>query len=263
MENSVEMKTTQKIILAALASSGIAFAQTPAPAAPAKVEPDYTLAFNVGVVTDYRFRGISQTRRKPALQGGADFSLKNGLYIGTWLSTINILRDIPGGRGDVEWDIYGGYKGAINDDFSYDVGLLRYQYPRQNFNPTVNTTELYGAVTWKVLTVKYSHSLEGQTFGVANSRGTGYLEAAATFDLGNGYSITPHIGRQRYRGTGNGIASYTDLALGVNKDFGNGFSVSATALGTNANSAFYTSAPTAGNKNLGRGTVVVGAKYTF
>ena len=52
------------MVLAALAVSGAAFAQTKAP------EPDYTLSFNVGAVTDYRFRGISQTSLKPALQGG-------------------------------------------------------------------------------------------------------------------------------------------------------------------------------------------------
>jgi len=42
------------------------------------------LTFNVSVTTDYRYRGISQTRLKPALQGGADYDLGNGFYIGTW-----------------------------------------------------------------------------------------------------------------------------------------------------------------------------------
>ena len=58
-ENSVELKNTQKMVLAALALSGAAFAQTKAP------EPDYTLSFNVGAVTDYRYRGISQTPPGP------------------------------------------------------------------------------------------------------------------------------------------------------------------------------------------------------
>ena len=78
----MELKNTQKMVLPALALSGAAFAQTKAP------EPDYTLSFNVGAVTDYRYRGISQSRLDPALQGGADFAHKSGFYVGTWASTI-------------------------------------------------------------------------------------------------------------------------------------------------------------------------------
>ena len=220
----MEFKLTQKMVLAALALSGSAFAQTKAP------EPDYTLSYNVGAVTDYRFRGISQTRHKPALQGGVDFAHASGFYLGLWASTIRILKDIPGGKGSIEVDLYGGYKGKISDTFNYDVGVLRYQYPRENFPITVNTTELYGAVTYGPATVKYSHSVGSQTFGVANSRGTYYLEAAATFDLGSGYALTPHIGHQRYHGSTDGVAhhsfaSYTDYSLGLSKDLGNGFAL--------------------------------------
>lgn len=267
------LKTSQSMLLAALfASASLAQAQTatPAPApgaaptaAPAPASP---FSFNVGVVSDYRFRGISQTRLKPALQGGVDFAHDSGFYLGTWLSTIRILRDIPGGRGSVEWDIYGGYKGKINDTFSYDLGVLRYQYPSENFPTTVNTTELYGAVSFWLATVKYSHSIGRETFGVANSRGTGYLEAAATFDLGNGFALTPHIGYQRYRGSNAGVsndnfASYVDYSLLLVKDMGNGFSLSGGVYGTDTKDPFYASG--ANGKNLGRSGVVVGAKYTF
>jgi hypothetical protein len=117
----VELKTTQKMVLAAMALSGAAFAQTKAP------EPDYTLSYNVGVVTDYRYRGISQSRLKPALQGGVDFAHKSGFYLGTWASTIKWIKD-AGGDAPVEIDVYGGYKGTAGS-FGYDVGVLTYQYP--------------------------------------------------------------------------------------------------------------------------------------
>ena len=245
------MKKTLLAIAAAAASATV-FAQTAA-------EPDYTLSYNVGVVSDYRFRGISQSRLKPALQGGIDFAHSSGFYLGFWGSTIRILEDIPGGKGPVELDFYGGYKGKINDDFSYDVGLLRYQYPRENFATTPNTTELYAAGTWKMLTVKYSHSLGKETFGVPNSRGSGYLEAAAAFDLGEGFSLTPHVGRQYFKD--NGYASYTDYSLALGKDLGNGFSLSAAVVGTNADKVFYASG--ANGKFLGKTGVVLGAKYSF
>src|SRR4051812_44508232 len=93
-ENSVDSKKlAQKMALAALALSGAAFAQTKAP------EPDYTLSYNIGAVTEYRYRGISQSAREPALQGGIDFAHKSGWYVGTWASTIKWIKDssIPGG----------------------------------------------------------------------------------------------------------------------------------------------------------------------
>ena len=65
-------------ILATLALSGAAFAQ----AQTAAPEPDYSLSYNVGVVSDYRYRGISQTAKRPALQGGGDLAHKSGFYIG-------------------------------------------------------------------------------------------------------------------------------------------------------------------------------------
>ena len=81
----------KKLKLAVLASAFLASGAALAQAKPA--EPDYTLSANVGVVSDYRYRGISQTRLKPALQGGADFAHKSGFYVGTWASTIKWIED--------------------------------------------------------------------------------------------------------------------------------------------------------------------------
>ena len=270
----ISKKSRAALLLASLAAIGSSgalaqtaqsgqTAQTPAPVASEPADP---FAFNVGVVTDYRFRGISQTRREPALQGGADFTSPIGLYAGFWASTIKWIRDLDGGS-RVELDVYGGYRGKINDNFAYDVGVLRYQYPNSRLAVTPNTTELYGALTFGPATVKYSRGITDETFGVPNSKGTGYLEAAATFDLGNGFALTPHIGRQAYRGSNfgvsNKVASYTDLSLGLVKDFGNGLSASATIVATNADKGFYTSLPTAGSKYLGKDGVVLGLKYGF
>jgi uncharacterized protein (TIGR02001 family) len=251
----MKLSVSKTIVVSALALSGAAFAQTAAPA------PDYTLAFNVGAVSDYRFRGISQSRLKPALQGGIDFAHKSGFYIGTWASTIKILEDIPGGDGPVEVDFYGGFKFPITDSFGADIGLLRYQYPGENFATTPNTTEIYGALTFGPATLKYSHGITDETFGIANSKGSNYLELGATFDLGSGWSIVPHIGHQKFKGAGNDVASYTDYYLAVNKDFGNGFVASATLVGTDANKTFYASP--ANGKFLGKDGVVLGIKYNF
>jgi len=248
-ENSVELKLTQKMVVAALALSGAAFAQTKAP------EPDYTLSFNVGAITDYRYRGISQSRLNPALQGGIDFAHKSGFYLGTWGSTIKWIKD-AGGDANVEIDVYGGYKFEAGP-VAWDVGLLTYNYPSNKLNPSANTTELYGAGTMGPVTLKYSHSLTN-LFGFADSKGSGYLDASASFDIGNGWSVAPHIGHQKVKN--NSAASYTDYSLTLGKDFGNGFSASAAVVGTDAEKAVYV---TPAGKFTGRTGLVVGVKYSF
>ena len=105
-----------------------ALAQTPPPAAPPA--PDYTLTANVGLFSEYIFRGISQTAGKPAVQGGFDWAHSSGFYLGTWGSNISWLEDFGAyTRSSLEWDFYGGYKGSINDDWNYDLGTIYYLYP--------------------------------------------------------------------------------------------------------------------------------------
>lgn len=246
-------KITSPILFALTMGAAVgAMAQSTAPAA-----PESTMAYNVGVVSEYRYRGISQTRLNPALQGGFDYSHKSGFYVGAWGSTIQWIKDVRG-NANVELDLYGGYKGTAGDA-AYDVGYLRYEYPSNNLNPNANTDEFYGAVTVGVFTAKYSHAVSN-LFGFSGSKNSGYLDLSAAFDLGNGYSLTPHIGRQNVSGKGNGIYSYTDTALTLGKDFGNGLSASAAIIGTDAKAGSYVS-PT--NKDLGKSGLVVGLKYTF
>jgi uncharacterized protein (TIGR02001 family) len=230
--------------------------------------PASPFSFNAGAVTDYRYRGISQSRLKPALQAGADYAGASGIYLGTWASTIKWIKDagtiysVNAGKTDFEWDIYGGYKGEIAKDFSFDVGGLEYLYVGNKYGnvpggANANTFEIYGALTFGVFTGKYSHSLTN-LFGNADSKGSGYLEASAAIDLGNGFSLTPHIGHQGVKHLK--IASYTDYSLTLGKDFGSGFSVSVGAFGTDADKTWYV---TPKNKFTGKNAIVLGAKYTF
>jgi uncharacterized protein (TIGR02001 family) len=256
------MNLTKHTLLAAAALSlcGIARAQTP-PAAPAAPEATSPWAFNIGLISDYRFRGLSQSNRNVALQAGIDYAFDSGFYLGFWSSSIRWIKKF-GGDGPVELDFYGGYKGKINDSLSYDVGYLRYQYPNASLATTPNTNELYGALTFGPATVKYSRSINDKTFGFAKSSGSYYLEAAATFDTGMwGLTVTPHIGHQHFTGGINTGASYTDYSLTLGKDFGNGVSVSLAGVDTSgAPKAIYT--PPSG-KYMGKAGAVIGVKYTF
>lgn len=241
------MKLKLAVFLSSLVVAGAALAQAKAP------EPDYTLSFNVGAVTDYRYRGISQSRKKPALQGGADFSHKSGFYVGTWASTIKWVKD-AGGDANAEVDLYGGYKFAAGP-LGLDVGVLRYLYPGSSLAVNPDTTEVYAAGTWGPATLKYSHSTTN-LFGFADSKGSGYLDLNATFDLGGGWSVVPHIGHQKVRR--NGDFSYTDYSVTVAKDLGNGLSASLAVVGTDNDNYI---APN--GKNLGKAGAVLGLKYSF
>ena len=220
-----------------------------------------SMSYNLGVVSDYRYRGISQSRIRPALQGGADYSNPNGTYLGTWLSTIQWVKD-AGGKADIEWDLYGGYKGELSKDLAYDVGGLYYFYPNNKLGNVAgsvdaNTFELYGALSFGPATVKYSHSLTN-TFGYADSKNSGYLDISASFDLGNGFSLAPHLGHQTI--LRNSAYSYTDVSLTLAKEMGNGVSLSAALMGTDADRGLFL---TPAGKFTGKNALVLGAKFSF
>ena len=271
-------------VLALAAGHTIAFADD-APAAPAAAAsaPDASpITYNIGVVSDYRYRGISQTKMKPALQGGIDYA--NGpIYVGTWASTISWVKDanvaynranadsegfvpVDEKGAPVEWDLYGGTKGdIIKDTLSYDVGVLAYVYLGQKFheiglsNP--DTGEVYGALTYGVFTAKVSISAT-PLFGVPKSKGSQYYDLSANFDLGSGFTLTPDVAYQAITGSVSKAAglSYGAYSLTLGKDFGKGISASLQIVATDAKKEDY---QTSDNKFTGRTGVVAGVKYSF
>jgi uncharacterized protein (TIGR02001 family) len=252
------MKKIVSPILVALTLSAAAgaMAQTAAPAV-----PESTLAYNIGAVSDYRYRGISQTRKQAAVQGGFDYNDKSGFYVGAWGSNIKWIQDAGAKDGNVEIDLYGGYKGAAGD-VAYDVGFLRYQYQGNSLAKVsglvdANTNEVYAAATMGLFTAKYSYATSN-LFGNPKSTGSYYLDLSAALDLGEGYSLTPHVGYQNIAKTPDG--TYTDFALTLGKDLGNGLSASAAVISTNAKKSFYY---TPAGKPTGDAGLVVGVKYTF
>jgi uncharacterized protein (TIGR02001 family) len=217
-------------------------------------KPESEVSFNAALTSDYRYRGISQTRLDPALQGGADYVHNpTGLYVGTWLSTIKWTKDL-GGDGNLEWDIYGGKRGNLTSDITYDVGGLYYFYPKNGLGPNANTFELYGQLGYGPAYVKYSHSLTN-LFGTADSKGSGYLDVGANIDVTNGFVLNLHVGRQEVRH--NDPVSYTDYKVGITKDLG----VCSVALAyIKANTRAYLS-PSA--DNLGKSGAVLTVSKTF
>ncbi len=188
---------------------------------------------NFSLTSSYKYRGQDQTDNKPALQGGFDYS-NGGFYIGNWNSSIGFTNS------GIEMDFYGGYGGNITEGLSYDVGVLQYYYPQRNKVVDPNTTELYGALTFGVATLKYSHTISDDYFGlgggVINGRNTGYVDLAVDVPVAEGITLNGHLGFTRYssdlRNVG-GLPNYYDYKLGATYDFGSGFSLSGAYVGAN------------------------------
>ena len=258
------------LLLTAALAAPAAWAQTPAPA-----EPESTLAWNIGAVSDYRVRGLSQTSFRPALQGGVDFTHKSGFYVGSFASNVRWLKDLNGAtKGSAEVDFYGGFRGTLAADWSYDAGVIRYEYVRNNTGDAgtpgaglftdASTTEAYLNVGFKMFNLKYSRSL-GDFLGNIDSSGSQYLDLNGTFPVSDGLNLTAHVGRQTIpnQGATGNAGDYTDWSLSLAKDFGNGLVATVTAGGTNAAKgpgSFYRDMK---GRDLGRNYGLVGVKYSF
>jgi uncharacterized protein (TIGR02001 family) len=212
------------------------------------------LSYNIGVVSDYRYRGITQTNFNPALQGGIDYAHSSGFYVGAWGSTISWIKDTGnslrnGGNtmtgfsagSNIEIDLYGGFKGNITKDLGFDVGVLQYWYPGNKLDAIrsagglqllqkAETTEVYGGLSYGPISAKYSYSL-GSLFGQTqcnvtgalpcrnNSRGSTYLEINGNFDLGSGWAATAGVGRQTVKGVSGQTTLVTGPTVGVNANY--------------------------------------------
>lgn len=143
-------------LLAATAFASCALAATPALADDTAPPSEITVTGNVALVTDYRFRGLSQSEGDPAIQGGITVSHASGLYVGVWSSSTSFNGPADAVYGHQELDIYGGWTGAVASGVNVDAGLLYYAYPNghvgtaEYFEPYASVSTTVGPVSAKV-----------------------------------------------------------------------------------------------------------------
>ena len=263
---------TRSLILLPLLTFASLCAQAQTVAAPAaaasapEVKSDWTVTGNAGVFSDYRFRGVSQTNKKPAFQGGFDIGHASGFYVGNWNS--NIDSEYYNGA-NTEMDFYGGYKLPVGA-FTLDFGALYYYYPGSGDKPNtfkVDNTELYISASYQTYSIKYSYAVS-DFFGINDSKGAWYLEGNGTYDLGNGFGLVGHLGYQALKknarvveiGQTTLIDNITDWKVGATYDW-TGWVFTAAYVGTNRDLTGGTAAVS--NKNISNGTVVVSVSKTF
>ncbi len=234
------MNKTSIALAVALLASVTSLAHAAEAAAPA---PDWTISGNVSLSSDYRFRGISQTDRRPSLSGGFDIAHSSGFYIGNWNS--NIDSGVYGAN--FEMDFYGGFKGALGD-VGYDIGALYYYYPGSDRDGGVEikNTEIYLGGSYGPVSAKIYYPLSdffsAEEFvpGAGNAAGSYYIDLSGAHDLGGGFGVNAHFGYQKLKGAaklteinGNVTSSYTDWKLGVTYTFANGFVAGLAYVDTN------------------------------
>jgi len=188
---------------------------------------------NVGFVSDYRFRGFSQTDKEPSIQGGFDWSHDSGVYLGVWGSNVEF------NDAHIETDFYGGFANEIGG-LSYDVGLLYYAYPGSSDRFNFNFIEGYLNLghDFEVASVSAGAAYSPDFFG-----GTGdalYTNAGLSVPLPGDFALDAGVGYQMVE-QGSPVV---DWSVGLSKSYlGFDFSVAyidtdQTAVGAEATVIF-------------------------
>ena len=163
------------------------------------------LAGNIGVTSNYVWRGISQNQDEAAVSGGLDFSHESGFYLGNWVSNLS--------DGSYEWDVYGGYASTYNE-FGYDIGLINYAYPNDD---DADFLELGLKGTYQMFTVGLNYTLSSDDDNTATfSDGDYYIYASAEFEVKPGLILAVLIGN--YSFDVDDRFDYTNFQVSLSKD---------------------------------------------
>jgi uncharacterized protein (TIGR02001 family) len=138
------------------------------------------VSMNIGVTSNYVWRGLTQTGNSTALSGGLDWDSGAGFYAGTWLSEA---------WDDYELDLYGGYAGEAGG-FGYDVGYIYYTY---SADAESNFSEIYANGSWEFLSFGLAYAVSGED-AVEVVEEDLYYYVGASFDLPQDFSLGLTIG---------------------------------------------------------------------
>ena len=187
----------------------------------AMAEGELPISANLSIVSDYAFRGISQTDQRPALQGGLDYEHDSGFYAGFWASNVSWLNDLGASKNSMETNLYAGYATELGP-IGLDLGLLQYYYPgsyggqyKADGNKKPHTLEGYVGLSYEWLSFKYSHSFTN-LFGLDDSKNSKYYDLSAAYEIMDGLTLDAHYG---YSSIKNGD-NYEDWKLGLTKAYG-------------------------------------------
>ncbi|MGM0516574.1 MAG: TorF family putative porin [Pseudomonadota bacterium] len=169
---------------------------------------------NVGVVSNYFFRGVTQTDDGAAVQGGFDYAHDSGFYAGTWASTVDF-----GDGTSHELDLYAGYGGSIGD-LGFDVGYIYYAYPDGD---DLDFGEVYGSLTYSYFTAGLAYTVNSQASGdSAFDTGDLYYYAGVDVPFGeSGFAGSLYYGYYTFDAdSSTNELDYGHWSAGLSKDVG-------------------------------------------
>jgi uncharacterized protein (TIGR02001 family) len=189
-----------------------------AAAEPVAETPAITINGTASLVSDYRFRGLSQTDKDFAVQGSLTVTHSSGIYLSVWGSSID---DYIAAGGDQEIDLIAGWKKTFGGT-TVDVGALYYYYPGAEkiipgynsdfLEPYIALSHTWGPVTAKV-TANYAPSQKALAF-----TGTKDDNLYTALDLSgsvSGFGVSGHLGHNWERSFLSVGKKYTDWGVGV------------------------------------------------
>ena len=158
-------------------------------AAPASAQSTVDVAWNVGAVSDYVFRGFSQTSEDPAIQGGVDLT-SGSFYAGAWASNVDFGDDT-----DAEVDLYGGYR-AEAGGFALDFGVIGYLYVGEPNGADYNYAEFKAAASRAVGPATFGAAVyySPDFFGIDDE--ATYAEVNAAFSPAPKWTVSGALGKQ-------------------------------------------------------------------
>jgi uncharacterized protein (TIGR02001 family) len=213
------------MLIACLGCSGTALAQAP-----------WSFSANIGAVSNYIWRGVTQTQDGAAVQGGLDVAHESGFYAGTWASNIDwndegapqtvvgivptfedpdtgdtmpltdengnyvVIGETLGSSNDdspnYELDLYLGYGGSIGEDFSYDISGIYYAYPDGRDS---DFAEIGLSGSWKWFTLGLAYTVYGENDGGPFDDGDWYFYGGGEFALPYDFGFSVRAGYYDFR----------------------------------------------------------------
>jgi len=195
-----------------------------------------SLSVNAGVVTNYLFRGVSQTGDDPAVQGGIDWAHDSGFSVGTWVSNVDFESDVTDAAGNsgtfdtsYELDLYAAYDFDFGNDWSLGLNTIYYAYPDSKITGPVSGSDSdidYAEVGvsggWSFLSAGVQYTYWGDVNDGAFKDGDLYYNGGAEFELSDGFGVSAAVGYYDF----DDADQYTHWHLALTKDAGDfgGFS---------------------------------------
>lgn len=179
----------------------------------------WSTSASVALSSDYMWRGYTQTDDKPAISGSFDVAHSSGFYLGTWASNVDFGDDTSS-----EIDVYAGFGGEFGDSgIGYDVSVLRYIYPGENYD----WNEYIGSLSYSFLTATVAYTDDVYS----SDEDAIYYNLSAGYDLPAGFSLSAAVGYYDYQDYSDN--NPMDYIIGVSKEFA-GFGFDLSYVGTDS-----------------------------